>query len=249
MVTHRSLALILVFLIVPVLAHAQDALPDAATVLNRYVEVTGGKAAYDRIHSRIVAATMEMPGQDLVIQTTQYFRASDRACLVSELAGMGSMSAGYVGDLVWTNNPMSGPKILDGKQAAVIRQYNSMDWLARWNTTLLEPKVVGKETLEGKECIEIEGKVADNDITLYFDVATGLLTRMDFLFPGFMGTSSAKYWYRDYKTVGGLTIPYQIRVVTGRQEMLLTVDSIQNNVEIPDSIFLPEEVRALSPQK
>lgn len=243
----RSFLFPVLFLIIAgPLLHAQEALPSAEQVLDTYVRVTGGMEAYNKIRTRIVTATMEMPGQDLLVQMTQYYARPDKSCLISEIAGMGGLSAGSSGDVVWTNNPMSGPKLLDGKQAATMKLINAMDRIAHWRDILVHPVVTERETLDGKSCFVVEAKTAnEDDMTLYFEESTGLLLRMDYLFVGFMGISPSKYFFSDYKTVGGIALPYQTRVVTGRQELLMTIESVQNNVEIPDSIFLPEDIQKL----
>ena len=40
-------------------------LPKGETLLDKYIEVTGGKAAYAKIHSEMMTGTMEFPAMGL----------------------------------------------------------------------------------------------------------------------------------------------------------------------------------------
>jgi hypothetical protein len=49
------------------LAHAADDLPKAETILDKYVEATGGKAAYEKHHTEISKGTMEIKARSFPI--------------------------------------------------------------------------------------------------------------------------------------------------------------------------------------
>ena len=55
-------------------AHAQPAekLPKAEALLDKYVEVTGGKAAYDKLNNRVSKLTFEIAAQGLKFAVTSY---------------------------------------------------------------------------------------------------------------------------------------------------------------------------------
>ena len=44
---------------------AADDLPKAETILDKYIEVTGGKAAYEKNHSEVSTGTMEFVGKGI----------------------------------------------------------------------------------------------------------------------------------------------------------------------------------------
>ena len=81
--------LILVCLSLPLAVGAQDALPKAETILDHYIEVTGGVAAYQKRHSVIEKGTMEMVGRGVKGSITNYMAAPDKAYSVIDLEGVG----------------------------------------------------------------------------------------------------------------------------------------------------------------
>ena len=66
-----KLALALLVTAAPYLA-ADDALPKADTILDRFVEVTGGKAAFEKHHTEIIHGNLEVLGRGLKGSVTIY---------------------------------------------------------------------------------------------------------------------------------------------------------------------------------
>ena len=89
-------ALVLVCLLGPNVLRAQeDKLPKAETILDKYVEVTGGKAAYGKLTNRVTQATFEMVGQGLKFSMTIYGARPDKMYAV-----MDGQRSGEAGDLI-----------------------------------------------------------------------------------------------------------------------------------------------------
>jgi hypothetical protein len=60
-------------------AVAQNALPSGASVLDRYLEVTGGRAAYEKRQTEIRTGAMEMTGKGLRFTSTIYRAAPNKS--------------------------------------------------------------------------------------------------------------------------------------------------------------------------
>ncbi len=72
-------------------------LPTAETVLNQYIEATGGQAAYKKVTSRVLTGTIEISGANLMgtIKVTQ--AAPDKLMLVMNLGPIGETKQGTDG--------------------------------------------------------------------------------------------------------------------------------------------------------
>jgi len=80
-------------------------LPKAETILDKFVEVTGGKAAYAKVHSQIESGTFELPAMGIKGTMISY-RAGTRSLLYrNRFPGIGKMQIGTDGKVAWTNNP------------------------------------------------------------------------------------------------------------------------------------------------
>ena len=62
-----------------------DLPPTAEQILDRYVEVTGGKAAYDKLHNRVSQGTMEIAGLGITGKFTLTQGEPDRMYLEAEI--------------------------------------------------------------------------------------------------------------------------------------------------------------------
>ena len=80
----RRIRLIVVGALAGALAAAQP-LPKAETILDRYVEVTGGKAAYEKHTHQTMTGTLSFPEQGLSGKLTRYSMAPDKEYSVVEL--------------------------------------------------------------------------------------------------------------------------------------------------------------------
>ena len=62
-----------------------------------------------------------------------------------------------------------------------------------------------------------------------------------------MGTISMDSFPSDYRDVDGVLVPFvNKQVVMGVQELVITAETVEWDVEIPEGLFdLPEEIKAL----
>src|SRR5689334_14136008 len=81
---------------------AADDLPKGDAVMDKYVEATGGKAAYSKLHTQVVNGTMEFKAMGLKGKMTIYMAEPDKHYSEIELAGIGKIQEGSNGDVAWT---------------------------------------------------------------------------------------------------------------------------------------------------
>ena len=103
------LSALCIFLAPPGPALADEDLPKAETVLDRYAEVTGGMENYDKITNRVVHAMLEIPSQGISLAVTVYSQKPTMYYSVAESASLGKIERGCDGDVVWENSIISGP--------------------------------------------------------------------------------------------------------------------------------------------
>ena len=96
-------------------AYAQKAvvLPTAAQVLDRYIEVTGGKEAYAKVKSVSMLGTMEIKGQNVRGDMKMYRVDGGKYYTVVDLPGIGKQEDGSNGSVVWDKTVL-GPRLKTG---------------------------------------------------------------------------------------------------------------------------------------
>ncbi|MGE0439823.1 MAG: MBL fold metallo-hydrolase [Gemmatimonadales bacterium] len=112
-------------------------------------------------------------------------------------------------------------------------------------------KYLGEVTIAGKRQAAISVNWQDRtDLTLYFDRATGLLTKTDRLAPDYeLGDSVQEYWYDGYRPVSGIQVPEWSRAGVGGR-VVLGLRTAAAAFDAPlDTLLLavPAEFRPVAP--
>ena len=102
-----------------VAAGAADDLPKAETILDKYVDATGGAAAYDGHHNEIITGTMEMASAHLKGKLTSYHAAPVKMYMEIDMEGVGKMQDGTDGTVAWSLSAVQGPHLKDGDEKAM----------------------------------------------------------------------------------------------------------------------------------
>ena len=222
-------------------------LPKGETLLDKYIEVTGGKAAYSKMHSQKMTGTMEFPAMGLKGTLTTYSAEPDKQYFEVDLEGVGKMQEGSSGDVAWANSAMQGPRLKEGgeKTESLMRaKFNGeLNWRDQYKTV----ETVGTETVEGKECYRVVATPKNgNPKTLWYGKDSNLMVKMSAVTPSPQGDIPSETSLTDYRKEGDILMPHKILVKAGPMEFAMTVDSVQINPEIPKNTFdVPDEVKAL----
>src|SRR5437764_9661115 len=91
--------------------YAADPLPKGEAILDKYIEVTGGKAAYDKKRTEISTAVMEFVGKGVKANMTSYHAEPNRSYVVVEIEGIGKMEEGSDGSAVWERYAIKGARV------------------------------------------------------------------------------------------------------------------------------------------
>ena len=93
-------------------------LPKAETLLDKFVQATGGQAAYAQQHTTLVKGSMEIGGMGLKGTLINYRAEPNLSYSEIELAGLGKMQEGFDGKVAWAFNAMQGPQVKTGDEKA-----------------------------------------------------------------------------------------------------------------------------------
>ena len=242
----NKLVLALLLTSVPLFC-ADEALPKAETILDRWVEVSGGKAAFEKRHNEVMHGTMEFTGKGIKGNMTVYQAEPDKNLAVIQIEGIGKIESGSNGDVAWENSVLQGPRIKQGDEKAGSLRDGTFNAALFWRKLYTKAETAGAETVEGHDCYKVvltppEGKPT----TEYFDKKTGLLVKTTVSRNTPMGDITAEVIADDYRKEGDILVPHKMINRFAGQEFLILVSSIEFNVEIPKERFdLPPEIQAL----
>lgn len=224
---------------------AADDLPKAETILDKSIEATGGRAAWEKIHNEISTGSMSVGGMQ---GTATIYRAEpDKTYTEINFEGIGKMTQGSNGRIAWSNSAMQGPHIKEGdeKESALLEA--KFDGELNWRGQYPKVETVGAETVEGKDCYKvILTPKSGSPITRYYDKQSGLPQKMVMNVKGPMGEMTVESVLSDFRKEGDILVPHKLTNRAMGQEFVISIDKIQYNTDIPASKFdTPPEIQAL----
>jgi outer membrane lipoprotein-sorting protein len=230
------------------LARAADDLPKAENILDKYVEATGGKAAYQKHHSTVSKGTFELAAMSLKGPITIYHAEPNK--ILSEIdlgSSIGKMRDGSDGTVYWSFFAMMGPHVKEGPekaQAEISARYNAE---VNWRDLYKEVKTVGTDTVDGKDCYKVQlTPSAGGPITQCYDKESGLVVKMTMTAQTPMGEQTGDSFFTDYRKEGNILMAHKIKESGAGQEVTISIDSVTFDSDIPaDTFALPDEIKAL----
>jgi hypothetical protein len=232
--------------VLPLIA-AQDALPRGETIVDRYIAVTGGREAYEKVKTEVRTVSVELKGRDVKFTATTYRARPDKMYTITEIPGAGKVEEGVDGDVAWSLTAASGPALKQGVEREFSVYGSRLDSELNWRKWFPKAEVAGVEEFEGRACYKV--LLADPNgerHTRFYDKETGFLSRLLLEVQLPQGKFPMDMRFYDYRQAGGVWQARRtVRVMPG-QEIESRVENIEINVEIDPARFaMPDAVKAL----
>jgi carboxyl-terminal processing protease len=177
--------------------------PQVEQIVEKYLQAIGGRAAIEKITSRVSTGTFEgiysgVPTSGTVEIDEQ---APDKSVTIINVPNVGSMRRGFTGAYGYEQFAMVGFRELKGAELDAMRV--EADFRRDVDLRRLYPKMIlkGTEKVGDAEAYVIEATHARGlfPTKFYFDAKTGLLLRQDAVY------------FEDYREVDGVRLPFRIR--------------------------------------
>jgi len=215
------------------------ALPTGDQVYKHYTEAIGGRAAWEKLHTRVSKGTIEIPAMNNLSGTIEVHMKAPNLILVVINLGGAIIRQGFDGTTAWSDDPRNGLRVLTGGELDDERKeanfYHALDL----------QKIYSKFTATGTE------KIADHDTyvveatpvgggdpdKLYFDTQSGLEVRSVNHRHTPDGSMQFSANIADYREVDGIKLPFRVEQASSQSAFTITFTDIQHNVDLPDSLF------------
>lgn len=226
-----------------------DNLPSGESLMDGYLKATGGKEAYEKVKTYVAKGTLTVAGMkgDAVI----HGKAPSFMHFAVTLPGIGTMEMGYDGKVLWENNPITGAKLSDSSQQKDLVPGLDFGSEADWRKNYKSAKTMALEKYNGKDVYRVLlTDKSDKTEDRYFEKDSGLVVRMKKSAKTELGNFVVDADIGEYKKVGDIVIAHKTSAAVLGQKMEFRLDSVQLNVEVPESKFaLPEAVKELLKKK
>lgn len=241
----RSLALVVALPLVPSFASAQ-ALPSAKDLIAKYVAAVGGENAWKGHTSLRSKATVDMPaaGMSMTMETVQ--KLPGMAAMKMDIPGMGEMRSGYDGTTAWATSPMTGPRVLEGKELEAVKDDADPKNYLRLSSNIVSSETMEKTTLGGVECHKVKHTWKSGRTTSdCFSTKDGLIVASMMNQTGPMGEMEVTMLLSDYKDFGGIKRPTKATAEAMGQQQIITFTSFEWDNATDKDFEIPADVKPL----
>jgi hypothetical protein len=211
--------------------------PSGDSVLAKYLDALGGKAALDKVTTRVEKGNAFLGGgRGLPIEI--YAKAPDQRVSVMHTPNGESVTAynGKDGWLVATGRPLR-------------EMSDSDDYAAKLDATAMFPShlpsMLGELKLQphpeklGDQTATVVWATTKGQppVKLYFDPQSGLLVRMVHYTDTALGLNPVQVDYADYRSAGGVKTPYRWTIARPNGAFTIQLDEVQDNAPIDAARF------------
>jgi hypothetical protein len=228
----------------------QNAMPSGESLLERYIEKSGGADAYAKAKNMSMTGTVEMAGRN-ISGTVTILEEGEKSYTSMDFPGIGKVEEGFDGETAWEDSALEGPRILEGDEKAAAKRAATLALITSWRQVYKEAHISGEAEVEGKPAWKVdmlprEGKPE----TFFFEKDSGLLVRISAVLSTAMGEIATEATMSDFRPVNGILTPFTQTEKAMSQTIIMHFDKIAYNAEIPGARFnLPESVKAKRDRK
>jgi zinc protease len=231
----------------PSLARAQDSLPPAGEIIDRYVAAIGGRDLVLSKEGNRATGQFAMPAAG--IEGTMEMIATGsptRVKMQVVIPGLGEILNGYTGEVGWSVDPNMGTRLLDGLELAAMVEGASPEGSIRDPSMFEVRETVERTELNGQECyrVRLVWKSSRETFDCY-SVETGLLVGTTATQETPMGDVEAVTIMEDYQEVEGILTPMRMTQQVLGQEQLFTLDSVEYTAIDPAEFEPPAAIQTL----
>lgn len=229
---------------------SSDKLPPAREVIDRFIEVMGGKEAFRKVESQQAKGKFEMAAQGIKGDLEVFAKRPNKLLVKINIPGIGDVTTGFDGKVGWALNAATGPILMDGKQLEQMRDQADFDSVLHEEEDFKSMETVAKAEFEGKECYKLKlVKKSGQEMTEFYDVKNGLLAGSIVTQESPLGAVEVTNALGDYKKFGDIQFATKVVQKMGPLEQVMTIDSFELN-KVDDSVFaLPDQIKALANEK
>ena len=223
--------------------NAKSSIPSVDQILDKNIKAMGGKAAIEKITSRVMKGTLEIPAMGMTTSWEQQSKAPNKRFSSVEVLGMGKMQDGFDGVNGWSKNYQNTLEDKKGDELARIKRECVFNRELKFKEIYKQLTVKGKQKVDTFEAYVVEGQpTTGKNEQFLFDVQSGLLVGWNSSFENDAGLTEIKVVATNHREVDGVKLPHLLKMdlnLPNAQSLSLSVkiDQIRHNVPLEDSLF------------
>jgi hypothetical protein len=197
-------------------------LPSVDAILDKYLDASGGKSAFEKIVNRRSIGTVEITALGMTGNAELNEEAPGKSSLIIVAPGLGTIQRTFDGSRAWLQDPLQGFIRFTGAGLEIARAGAIFNKQTKLKELYPAAFLIGKEKLGERDTYTVRMAFEK----WYFDVETGLLLR------------KGNTYYDDYREVDGVKLPFKMREeVFSGVGLSYQLTEIKHNVKIDETKF------------
>lgn len=219
-------------------------LPSAESLLDRFVEATGGKQAYTAHKSEIARGSVEMPAMGVKGTLLRYAAEPDHYLVIMDIPGIGQVFSGVKDGVAWEKSELMGGRVKSGVERAEALREARFNSYAVWRELYPRVETTGEASIDGEDCYKVVMTPTEGSPeTVYLSKKSGLGVKLTVTASTQMGDLPTETIFADYKSFGGILAPTRMINRAAGQEIVITIQSLEIDPVIPANQFdVPKEL-------
>lgn len=237
-VAATGLALAAASLAAQVTPAGDETLPAAQELVDRYHEAMG-IAKFASVRSMHSQGEISIPAAGITGTIEVWQGRPNRTIMRASVPSFGDVHTGFTGEVGWSLDPVDGPRLLTGPEAAQAQDDAHFDSHLRTPELIDSMTTVERTTLSGYDCYKVRTVWKTGRETQdCFSVETGLLVGSRRTHQSATGSADALILYEEYRVFGDLRMPTRITTHVNGFDQVITLNSVTLN-QVDASAFEP----------
>ncbi|MEW6196390.1 MAG: insulinase family protein [Bacteroidota bacterium] len=206
----------------------------AEQVLNKYIEVVGGKENMLKVKDKTTKLSGTVQGMNLTLTISQ--KEPNKLYQFID-AGVFQQKVLFDGVKGRTES-MGQVQDMPAEQLEEMKMQGSIHTILKYDELGIKTELTGMESINGKDAYKIAlTSPSGKKSTYYYSADSGLLVRTVSSVTTPQGTFNQTTDMDDYRDVQGVMYPFKLSQSFGPQTIELTVSSVEINTGLSDSLF------------
>ena len=209
----------------------------AQQILDKYVQAIGGRAAWEKLKSRVSMGTIEIPSMNLSGTVMVHEKAPNRMLMVVILAGS-AFRQGFDGTEGWSDDPVNGVRVKSGEALEEMRRAADFYHPLHLQQVYAKFAVRGTEKIKGRDAYILEATLPEGGADkMYFDKQSGLVIRIETQQHTSDGVQNFVEDIEDYRQVDGVNLPFTVHQTSAEASYTIRFGDVRHNTELDNSEF------------
>lgn len=218
---------------------APPKVPNAAEVLDGYVEAIGGRKAIEKHTSMSMSGTLEVANLGLKGTIEILSKNPNKIAVTTVIDGLGTTRQAFDGQSGWTSEPLQGLRDMDAREIALVeRSVFSSD--VRWREVFKTVEYLGTKNIDDRwvhMLVLSPPPGAGSPTTNFYDAESGLLVRTEMILETSAATIPVVTKLTDYRKVGGVLIAMRMEQALPTATLITQFTDVRFDVKVDEAVF------------